>query len=107
MWYLVIGLSLAVFLIVMAYLVSRFPHFAGIKKLTHEKKRWGIFIGTITLVGIAAGLLFAMDLVNMIICMLQLGGVWLLCDLTSYLVKRSVKSHLQDIMQAQQRLQVH
>lgn len=72
------------------YLINRFSRFGFVKKISQGNKKIRIIISALFIILITAFLWFVMGYINAIICLLHLVIFWLLCDLASRIIQKSI-----------------
>lgn len=88
MWNVIVICTLVCLLLLLSYLITRLYHFQWMQKLTHHKKWISVFIGIVAVIVLGVIMSITVDGINMVICFMHLGGMWLVCDGISYVVQK-------------------
>lgn len=80
------------------YLISRIRKLGFVQKVAKERAKLSWLIATSLLLLLSAILVLAMDTINMMVCLLHLGGIWAICDIVAWfyhkLTKKARQSYL-------------
>jgi predicted MPP superfamily phosphohydrolase len=83
MWFVIIGLTLAVFCCGLLYISFRAAHFAAVQRIAHGKRWLARLLCFLFFAALTAVLWIVWNMMNAIVCMIHLVLFWLLCDLAA------------------------
>ena len=88
MWFVIIGVTLAVFCCGLLYISFRAAHFAAVQRIAHGKRWLARLLCFLFFAALTAVLWIVWNMMNAIVCMIHLVLFWLLCDLAALIAAK-------------------